>query len=84
MRLCEFHKKKGGNVCDCRNLGCVDDLEFDECTGKIHAMVIKGPARWLGMFGRDCEYVIGWDKIVRIGPDIILVDVCLEKVRYKM
>ena len=48
-------------------------------SGKIHAMVIKGPARWLGMFGRDCEYVIGWDKIVRIGPDIILVDVCLEK-----
>ena len=62
MRLCEFHNKEVVNVCDCRNLGCVDDLEFDECTGKIHAMVIKGPARRLGMFGRDCEYVIGWEN----------------------
>ncbi len=84
MRLSEFHNKEVVNVSDCKSLGCVDDLEFDTCTGKIYAMVIRGPAKWFGMFGRDSEYVIGWDKIVKIGPDIILVDVCLEKVRCRM
>lgn len=84
MRLCEFRRKDVVNVKDCRNLGCVEDLEFDECTGKIRAMVIRGPARWFGMFGCDSEYIIGWDCIVKIGPDIILVDVCLEKVKCKM
>ena len=84
MRLCEFRKKEVINVCDCRSLGCVDDLEFDECSGKIRALVIRGHGRWFGMIGCDCEYMIGWDKIVKIGPDIIMVDVCADKVRQKL
>ena len=81
MRFCDFKRKQVINVCDCRRLGFVDDLEFNECTGQICAIVVREQSKWLWMFGCDCEYVIGWDKIVKIGPDIIMVDVCLEKVR---
>ena len=39
------------------------------------AIVVPGPCRILGLFGREDDYVIFWDKIIRIGDDIILVDV---------
>ena len=84
MRFCEFKKKEVINVCDCRSLGYVDDLEFDVCTGKICAMIIREQGKLFGMFGCDCEYVIGWDKIVKVGPDIIMVDVCLDSARKKI
>ena len=79
MRLCEFSKKEVINVSDCKCLGCVCDLKFDECSGQICAMIIKGPPKWFHLVGCDTEYVIDWKKIVRIGPDVILVDICAEK-----
>ena len=80
MRLCEFSKKEVINVSDCKCLGCVCDLKFDECSGQICAMIIKGPPKWFHLVGCDTEYVIDWKKIVRIGPDVILVDICAENV----
>lgn len=80
MRFSEFSRKEVINMSDCQCLGCVSDLLFDECGGKIHAMVIKGPPKWFRCIGCDSEYVIPWEKIVRIGPDVILVDVCAERV----
>ena len=66
MRLCEFSKKEVINVSDCKCLGCVCDLKFDECSGQI------------------CAMIIDWKKIVRIGPDVILVDICAEKCLRKL
>ena len=67
MRLCEFSKKEVINVSDCKCLGCVCDLKFDECSGQICAMIIKGPPKWFHLVGCDTEYVIDWKKIVRTG-----------------
>ena len=84
MRLCEFSRKEVINASDCRCLGNVCDLEFDECSGQICAMIIKGPPKWFHLVGCDTEYVIDWKKIVRIGPDVILVDICAEKCMHKL
>ena len=84
MRLCEFSKKEVINVSDCKCLVCVCDLKFDECSGQICAMIIKGPPKWFHLVGCDTEYVIDWKKIVRIGPDVILVDICAEKCLRKL
>ena len=84
MCLCEFSKKEVINVSDCKCLGCVCDLKFDECSGQICAMIIKGPPKWFHLVGCDTEYVIDWKKIVRIGPDVILVDICAEKCLRKL
>lgn len=80
MRFSEFSKKEVINVSDCKCLGCVYDLKFDECSGRIHAIIIKGPPKWFHCVGCDSEYIVPWEKIVRVGPDVILVDVCVEKV----
>ena len=47
-------------------------------------MIIKGPPKWFHLVGCDTEYVIDWKKIVRIGPDVILVDICAEKCLHKL
>ena len=84
MRFSEFSRKEVINVSDCKCLGCVCDLQFDECKGHIHAIIIKGPPKWFHCIGFDIEFVIPWEKIVRVGPDVILVDVCVEKVLHRM
>ena len=35
MRFCDLQQKEVINVCDCKCLGCVCDLEFDEKDGFI-------------------------------------------------
>ena len=35
MRMSELKKREVINVCDCRRLGFVGDLDIDPCSGKI-------------------------------------------------
>jgi YlmC/YmxH family sporulation protein len=74
MRFSDLKEKEVINACDCRRLGCVGDLIFNECTGKITDLIVPGPGRICGVFGRDIEYIIPWNHIRCIGPDIILVE----------
>ena len=83
MRICELHNKQVINTCDCKILGCVADVEFNECTGCIKSLIVPGPGKFCSFLGRDSEYCIPWKCIRQIGEDIILVEVqeehCLKK-----
>ena len=79
MRLCELRQKEVINLCDCRRLGCVVDLVFDLCKGCVEAIVVPGQAKMHGLFGCDSEYVIPFECIKKVGPDIIMVEICEEK-----
>lgn len=43
-----------------------------------------GSAEAFLLFGADCEYVIPFECIVNVGPDVILVNVCPEKIVVKL
>jgi YlmC/YmxH family sporulation protein len=62
------------NILDGRRLGSIVDVEFSLETGRIIAIVVPGAAKVLGLFGRDSEIVIPWEKIKKIGTDVILVE----------
>ncbi|MFO7173859.1 MAG: YlmC/YmxH family sporulation protein [Bacillota bacterium] len=62
------------NVRTGRRLGELVDVEIDESTGRITALVVPGPSRFWGLLGSGQDLVIPWSRIVRIGPDCILVD----------
>jgi len=83
MRIYDLRQKEIINIKDGTRFGFVADLEIDEEKGCIDAIIVPGPARVLGVFGRDSEYIIPWDAIKQVGEDIILVDVdvdeCLEE-----
>ena len=74
MRMYELRQKEVINLSDGARYGFVSDLEINTEEGKIITMVVPGPGRVLGVFGRDQEYRIPWDTISKIGDDIILVD----------
>ena len=50
------------------------DMEFDDAEGRIVSLVTPGRAKFFGLLGREDDYVLPWQSIVRIGSDIILVD----------
>ncbi len=56
-------------------LGYVCDAEFDDAEGRLCSLVTPGRAKFFGLLGREDDYVLPWGSIVRIGSDIVLVDV---------
>ena len=64
-------------------LGYVCDLEFDDSEGRLVSLVTPGRAKFLGLLGREDDYVLPWGCIVRIGGDIILVEAKGEFMRRK-
>ena len=79
MRFCELQKKEVINVTNCKCLGNVCDLDFDEKDGCIRALIVPGPGRICGFLGYDAEYIIPFECIRRIGEDIILVEIKEDK-----
>ena len=80
-RLTELRCKEVINICDGSRIGFINDAEIDMITGKVVALIVPGPCRFIGLFGRDSDYVIPWQCVKRFGEDIVLVDVNLEQVR---
>jgi len=70
----DLRQKEVINTNDGVRYGFVSDLVIDESEGKIKTLIVPGPGRVLGVFGRDQEYRIPWSKIKKIGEDIVLVD----------
>ena len=79
MKLCELEDKEVINACDCKKLGYIADLIIDECKGCIEAIVVPKAGKLCGLFGDGAEYIIPFRCIKKIGPDIILVEICDEK-----
>ena len=75
MRMSELKRREVINVCDCKRLGFVGDLDVDPCTGRILAIIVPGPGCVCGFLGREKEFVIPFGDICQIGDDIILVRV---------
>jgi YlmC/YmxH family sporulation protein len=63
------------NINDGRKLGIVSDVEIDFGQGKIISIVIPGPGKLMGLFGKDNDIVIPWKNIKKVGIDVILVDI---------
>ena len=79
MRMSELKRREVINVCDCKRLGFVGDLDIDPCTGRILAIIVPGPGCVCGFLGREKEFVIPFGDICQIGDDIILVKIDEEK-----
>lgn len=79
-RMYELRQKEVINVCDGCRLGYVSDIEIDIKCGTIIKIIIAAPGKVFGIFCCEKEYCIDWCDIVRIGDDIILVDVEMDEI----
>jgi YlmC/YmxH family sporulation protein len=77
-RIADLRCKEVINICNGDRLGFVDDVLLDTATGKLIAIIVPGPCKCLGLFGRDDDYIIPWECIVKMGEDIILAEVRTE------
>lgn len=73
-RMRDLRCKEVINICDGCRLGYVADLDIRIPEGQIAAIIVFGPYRFFGLFGRGEEYYIPWECIQRIGDDIVLID----------
>jgi len=74
VRISELQEKHVVNIGDGKDLGTIGDLDIDTDSGLIRALIVPGQGRFFGMMrsGQDC--VVPWNQIVKIGSDVILVD----------
>ncbi|MBQ2237959.1 MAG: YlmC/YmxH family sporulation protein [Lachnospiraceae bacterium] len=80
MRFSELREKEVINCNDGMRLGFVVDAEIDICNGKIVSLIVPEATKFFGCFGCSKEFVIPFCDVVKIGTDIILVDVKCEKI----
>ena len=73
FRISELRRKDVINEAEGKKLGFVNDIEIDSEIGKIEAIIVPGENRFLGFFLRNDEMVLPWNKIKKIGVDVILV-----------
>jgi len=66
-----------------QRLGFVSDLLVELPEGRVTAIVVPGPCHLLGLTGRKDDFIIPWDCIRRIGPDIVLVETKPEECRVR-
>lgn len=71
----DFRTKEVINIRDGRRLGNIIDMEFNLHEGRITAIVVPGTSRFLGLLREEDDIVIPWERIKKIGDDVILVDV---------
>lgn len=76
VKVSDLRMREVINVVDGRRLGPIKDIELDLERGCISALILPGfgGGRWLGLFGREEELVVPWEKVIKIGMDVILVD----------
>jgi YlmC/YmxH family sporulation protein len=56
-------------------IGRFDDVEIDTRKGKITAFYIEEGSKFMGMLGKTKPKRIRWEEILKIGMDVIIVNV---------
>ncbi len=73
MRLSELQYKDIVNL-EGKKIGNIIDVKIDE-SGKLISLVLEENKKFLRFKSTDLETEISWDKIQRIGEDVILVKI---------
>lgn len=74
MRIADLRYREVINLCTGHRLGFVCDVEMEVNSGQVIALVVPGPCRFFGLFGREEDYLIPFEAISKIGSDIILIE----------
>lgn len=71
----ELIEKDVVNIKNGEIMGRFDDVEIDAKVGKIQAFYIEEAGRFMGMLGKTKARRVKWEEILKIGMDVIIVNV---------
>ena len=74
LSFCSLRNKEVVNICDGKKLGNIIDLVFDTCYGKVVGIVVPSDKGILSVFKSCNDIFIPYNRICKIGKDIILVE----------
>ena len=75
IKISDLRSREVINIVDGRRLGVICDLDLDLENGRVAAIIVPGSTGLFSFLGGGRDYVIPWDKIVKIGIATILVEV---------
>ncbi|MEA1960973.1 MAG: YlmC/YmxH family sporulation protein [Bacillota bacterium] len=75
VKISDLRMREVINVLDGKKLGSILDIDLDFERGKVLAFILPGRTKGWSFFSKREEVVVPWEKIVRIGRDVILVEV---------
>ena len=67
-RMVELRRREVINIRDGCRLGFVGDVEVRVPEGQVTALIVFGPCRFFGLFGRGEEYYLPWEFIDKAFP----------------
>lgn len=73
-KISDLQERQIVNIADGKCLGNVKDIELNIIDGTIQALVLVGTGGLLGMLQNQGELFIPWEKVIRIGVDVVLID----------
>ncbi len=74
MKLSDISSKDVINDENGARLGKINDVEIDVATGKILNVQVYRSFKLLNLFGNKDIVQIPWNKIMKIGNDVIIVE----------
>ncbi|MDQ0299053.1 YlmC/YmxH family sporulation protein [Salibacterium salarium] len=74
MRISELQTKDIVNMHTGKRLGHVGDVDINVETGYVEAIVVGGSTKMMTFFNKESEFIVPWTHIVKIGSDVILVN----------
>ena len=74
LRTYNLRQKEVINIRTAEKLGFIRDVEIDFENGKIEAVIIPKRGIISKLFSQKREHEILWSDIVKIGPEVVLVD----------
>ncbi|WP_079495198.1 YlmC/YmxH family sporulation protein [Maledivibacter halophilus] len=70
----DLRMKEVINVVDGSRIGFIYDFEINIEKNRVEAIIVPKEGKFLKIFMREDDYVIPWKRIVKVGQDIILVE----------
>ena len=70
----QLQERQVVNIADGKCLGNLKDIELNMREGTIQALVLPGTGGFRGFLQNQGELLIPWHKVVRIGVDVVLID----------
>ncbi|MDR1615469.1 MAG: YlmC/YmxH family sporulation protein [Syntrophomonadaceae bacterium] len=85
IKISELRARDVVNILDGKRLGNIIDIDLDLHNGRVVALILPGRQKGMGFFSKKEDVIVPWEKIVRIGRDVILVEApgALEMSEYR-
>jgi len=75
VKISDLRMREVINVMNGKKLGLIKDIEIDLDAGRIRSVVLPGNGKILGFIGRSDDVIVPWQKIKKLGMDVILVEI---------